>query len=95
MGSENEMVLENAPLLPKKSIVFHENDFTGVLGIIVECNNPQRVSEINFWPATVKIASHRCSVTLCLTLRNPMDCTRLPCPSPTPGVYSNSSPLSW
>ena len=52
MGSENEMVLENAPLLPKKSIVFHENAFTGVLGIIVECNNPQSVSEINFWPAT-------------------------------------------
>ena len=48
MGSENEMVLENAPLLPKKSIVFHENAFTGVLGIIVECNNPQSVSEINF-----------------------------------------------
>ena len=31
-----------------------------------------------------------------LTLCNPMDCkhTRLPCPSPTPRVYSNSCPLS-
>ena len=33
----------------------------------------------------------------CLTLCDPMDCmqhTRLPCPSPTPGVYSNSCPSS-
>ena len=29
---------------------------------------------------------------LCPTLCNPMD-TRPPCPSPTPGVYSNSCPL--
>ena len=35
---------------------------------------------------------------LCSTLCNPMDRmqhTRLPCPLPTPGVYSNSCPLSW
>ena len=33
----------------------------------------------------------------CLTLCNPMDYkhTRLPCPSPTPGAYSNSCPLCW
>ena len=30
---------------------------------------------------------------LCPTLCNPMD-TRPPCPSPTPGAYSNSCPLS-
>ena len=32
----------------------------------------------------------------CPTLCNPMDCkhTRLPCPSPTPGVYSDSCPES-
>ena len=38
-----------------------------------------------------------CSVPqLCLTLSNPTDCsTQPPCPSPTPGVYSNSCPLSW
>ena len=29
----------------------------------------------------------------CLTLCDPMDC-RLPCPSPTPGAWSNSCPLS-
>ena len=37
------------------------------------------------------------SVTqLCPTLCNPMDCSTpgLPCPSPTPGVYSNSCSLS-
>ena len=33
----------------------------------------------------------------CLTLCDPMDCSTLPrppCPSPTPGVYSSSCPLS-
>ena len=30
----------------------------------------------------------------CPTICDPMDCTRLPCPSPTPGAYSNSCPLS-
>ena len=30
----------------------------------------------------------------CPTLCDPMDCCT-PCPSPTPGVYSNSCPLSW
>ena len=32
----------------------------------------------------------------CSTLCNPMDCrhSRLPCPSPTPGAYLNSCPLS-
>ena len=33
---------------------------------------------------------------LCLTLRpHELQCTRPPCPSPNPGVYSNSCPLSW
>ena len=39
-----------------------------------------------------------CSITqLCLTLCNPMDYSApgLPVPSLTPGVYSNSCPLSW
>ena len=31
---------------------------------------------------------------LCLTLWS-LQHARLPCPSPTPGVYSNSCPLSW
>ena len=37
------------------------------------------------------------SVTqLCLTLRpHELQHARPPCPSPTPGVYSNSCPLSW
>ena len=36
------------------------------------------------------------NVQLCPTLCNPMDCSTwmFPCPSPTPGVYSNSHPLS-
>ena len=37
------------------------------------------------------------SVTqLCLTLQcHGLQHARLPCPSPTPGAYSNSCPLSW
>ena len=33
----------------------------------------------------------------CPTLCDPMDCSTPghPCPSPTPGLYSNSCPLSW
>ena len=33
----------------------------------------------------------------CPTLCNPMNCStpRLPCPSPTPGIYSDSCPSSW
>ena len=31
----------------------------------------------------------------CLTLCNPMQHTRPPYPSPAPGVYQNSHPLSW
>ena len=45
----------------------------------------------------------QCSVTQsCLTVCDPMGCSmpahqaaRPPCPSPTPRVYSNSSPLTW
>ena len=40
--------------------------------------------------------SHSCSVDkLCLTLRDPVDCSRLfPCPSPSSGACWNSCPLS-
>ena len=31
----------------------------------------------------------------CLILCDPMDCSRLPCPSPTPGACLNSCPQSW
>ena len=37
-------------------------DFTGASDITTECNNLQSVSEITeltFWPAKIKIASHR------------------------------------
>ena len=35
-------------------------------------------------------------VQSCPTLCDPVDCSiRPPCPSPTPRVYSNSSPLIW
>ena len=47
----------------------------------------------------------RCSTSLviqfsslsqsCPTLCDPMDCSTPGCPSPTPGVHSNSCPLSW
>ena len=37
---------------------------------------------------------YRCSVMSDSLLRHRMQHTRPPCPSPTPGVYSNSCPLS-
>ena len=37
-----------------------------------------------------------CSVAQsCPALCDPMDCSRLPCPSPTSGACSNSCPQSW
>ena len=38
-----------------------------------------------------------CPVLSCLTLWDPMDCSTpgLPCPSQTPGAYSDSCPLHW
>ena len=42
--------------------------------------------------------SHSVQSLSCVWMCNPMDCmqyTRLPCPSPTPGAYSNSCPSSW
>ena len=48
-----------------------------------------------YMPLEIKIHINSISVTQsCPTLCDPMD-IRPPCPSPTPGVYSNSCPLSW
>ena len=64
--------------------------------------NPPQSSCIKVLPSSILLSS--CSVQfssvaqLCSTLCDPMDCmqhTRPPCPLPTPGVYSNSCPLSW
>ena len=47
------------------------------------------------WEMCVCVCVCVCSVVkLHLTVCNPMD-ARLPCPSPSPGAYSNSCPLSW
>lgn len=38
-------------------------DLTGVSGVTTECNSPRNVSKITkliFYPANIKIASHRC-----------------------------------
>ena len=45
---------------------------------------------------TIVYNSYSSVAQLCLTLCDPIDCSMpgLPCPSPTPGVYSNSRPLS-
>ena len=46
------------------------------------------------WWATVQFTS---VTQLCLTIWDPMDCSTpgLPCPSQTPGAYSDSCPLHW
>ena len=52
----------------------------------------QGLSPMNFYHS-VQFSSVALS---CLTLRtHGLQHTRPPCPSPTPGVYSNSCPLSW
>ena len=51
--------------------------------------------KLKTWIYSVQFSS---VAQLCLTLCNPMNCSmpgRPPCPSPTPGVYSNSCPSSW
>ena len=67
-----------------------------------------QIDEVCTWPCPIPatVPYHRAQVSSsivssvtqsCLTLCNPMNCStpRPPCPSPTPGVYSNSCPLSW
>ena len=57
------------------------------------------LSNFYYWNCTgISIWLCCCSVSQSYwTLCNPMDCsiTSFPVPSPTPGVYSNSCPLSW
>ena len=49
----------------------------------------------DYLPITVKSMCCCCSVAnLCLILCEPMDYSRLPCPSLSPGVCSNACPLS-
>ena len=50
------------------------------------------------WKVHMKHSVQFSSVTQsCPTVCDPMDCSyaRLPCPSTTPGAYSNSCPSSW
>ena len=74
----------------------------------VFCCMKRGVSQYKHWSTATKgarpvliLASRGegcCSVAqLCLTLCNPMNCSsaRLPCPSISPWVCSNSCPLSW
>ena len=54
-----------------------------------------RVTESQTWLSTHKYGQFS-SVAQCPTLRpQGLQHARPPCPSPTPGVYSNSCPLSW
>ena len=47
-----------------------------------------------FLKSVVSFISVHSVAQLCLSLCDPMNCSMPPCPSPTPGVYSDSNPLS-
>ena len=55
------------------------------------------IGELFFLTLVLSISSVSSVTQSCWTLYDPMDCStpRLPCPSPTPGAYSNSCPSSW
>ena len=59
------------------------------------CYSPWGWTRLIDWATIISVQLS--SVTQsCPTLRpHELQHTRLPCPSPTPGVYSNSCPLSW
>ena len=49
---------------------------------------PQKVTSVQFSSVTHSVMSNSLQ-------SHGLQHARLPCPSPTPGVYSNSCPLSW
>ena len=56
------------------------------------CSSPSSQSIAQFVPTSLTIVVVQSSLTLqCHGLKH----ARLPCPSPSPGVWSNSCPLSW
>ena len=56
----------------------------GSVSLVPLCSETDCLSSVQFSSVTQS----------CLILCNPVD-TRLPCPSPSPGAYSNSCPSSW
>ena len=47
------------------------------------------------WPVSLSSVQFSCSVVSNSLWPNRLQHARPPCPSPTPGAYSNSCPLSW
>ena len=56
-----------------------------------QCLNSIQMTETS----TVRPVQFSCSVMSDSLWSHGLQHTRLPCPSPTPGAYSNSSPSSW
>ena len=80
--------------VPKLGDLMHDR---GRAEVIIEIKYTINVNVFNSSPNHLPLNPQFSSVAQsCLTFRNPMDHsnTRPPCPSPTPRVYSNSSPLS-
>ena len=79
-------------LIPQKDVLFIIGDWNAKVG---SQETPGVIGK--FGPGVQNEAVQFSSVVqLHLILCNPMDCSTPgpPCPSPTPGVYSNSCPLS-
>ena len=73
----------------------HFNVYSHILSYCYRDRAQERWKDETFWEITISVQFS--SVTqLCPTLRlHGFQHTRTPCPSPTPGVYLNSHPLSW
>ena len=71
-------------------------------GLVGKYNREQLYCRISFWgeESVLKLdCDDKCQFSSvaqsCLTLRPHLQHVSLPCPSPTPGAFSNSSPSNW
>ena len=61
----------------------------------MKSDKPSRVVGVVVMIPAVTVGQFSCSVMSDSLWPHGLQHTRLPCPSPTPRVYSNSCPLSW
>ena len=54
-----------------------------------------KVTQSGYWNVPYSLVQFSCSVVSNSSWRHGLHHDRLPCPSPTPGAYSNLCPSSW
>ena len=89
-----DTVLQTAVSLLSREVSWSHTCFVRVTVGSVEGSVGQEGGGIRGKKYTLAVSS---VAHLCPTLCDPMDCSmlRLPCPSPTPGAYSNSCLFNW